>query len=191
MLKVAQPVNKFRGAERSSLWPLRPTTGQKKTNGWTKKWPRNISRRMEGQYSRTPLIRTLTIRISNYPDRRGRSGKFVKKSTKPACLEITGLRIKYSTVLWLLELQIRPGRKVWTQVHTVNCSSWPSACQCSPFSSKKPIFLIFCISRWLAVPINPEKWSSAVFKKVYFSLRTSWRRTEELRYGSTPSQLWQ
>jgi hypothetical protein len=32
--------------------------------------------------------------------------------TKGTCLEITVYRIKYSTVLWLLELQNRRGRKV-------------------------------------------------------------------------------
>jgi hypothetical protein len=47
--------------------------------------------------------------MANYPDRLGRSGKFVENSAKVTCLEITGYRIKYSTVLWLLELQIRRG----------------------------------------------------------------------------------
>ena len=41
----------------------------------------------------------------------GPSGKFVENSTKPTCLEIAGYRTKYSTVLWLLELQLRLGRK--------------------------------------------------------------------------------
>jgi len=63
-------------------------------------------------YSITPIIRTLVIRITDYPDPLGLSGKFVEKSTKLTCLEITGYRIKYSTVLWLIELQIRRGRKV-------------------------------------------------------------------------------
>ena len=63
-------------------------------------------------YSRTPIIRTLVFRIPNYPDRLGPSGKFVEKSTKLTDLEITGYRIKCSTVLWLVELQIRCGRKV-------------------------------------------------------------------------------
>ena len=31
---------------------------------------------------------------------------------KLTCLEIAGYRIKYSTVVWLIELQIRRGRKV-------------------------------------------------------------------------------
>ena len=39
------------------------------------------------------------------PDRIGPSGKSVENSTKLTCLEITGYRIKYSTVLWLLELR--------------------------------------------------------------------------------------
>jgi hypothetical protein len=64
------------------------------------------------KYSRTPLMRTLVIRVTNCPDRLGPAGKFVENSTKLTCLEITGYRIKYSTVLWLIELQIRHGRKV-------------------------------------------------------------------------------
>jgi hypothetical protein len=48
---------------------------------------------------------------AGYPARLGLSGKFVENSTKLTCLEITGYRIKYSTVLWLIELQIRRGRK--------------------------------------------------------------------------------
>ena len=63
-------------------------------------------------YSRTQLNRTLVIRIANYPDQLGPSGKFVENSTKLTCLEITGYRIKYSTVFRLLVLQIRLGRKV-------------------------------------------------------------------------------
>jgi hypothetical protein len=58
-------------------------------------------------YSRTPLIRTLVVRIANHSDRFGPSSKFVKYSTKLTCFEVTGYRIKYSAVWWLLELQIR------------------------------------------------------------------------------------
>jgi hypothetical protein len=63
------------------------------------------------QYSRTPLIWTLVVRIPSYPDRLGPSGRFVEKCKKPICLEITGYRSKYTTLLWLLELQIRRGRE--------------------------------------------------------------------------------
>jgi hypothetical protein len=49
---------------------------------------------------------------AGYPDRLGPSGKFVENSTKLTCLEITGYLYKYSTVLRLLELTIRRGRKV-------------------------------------------------------------------------------
>ena len=59
------------------------------------------------KYSRTPVIW-----ITNYPDQLGPSSKFVENSAKLTCLEITRYRIKYSTVLWLIELQIRRGRKV-------------------------------------------------------------------------------
>ena len=49
---------------------------------------------------------------AGYPDRLGPSVKSVEKSKNLSCLEITGNRIKYSTVLCLLELQIKRGRKV-------------------------------------------------------------------------------
>ena len=58
-------------------------------------------------YSKTPIIR-----IANYRDRLGPSGKSVENSTKLTCLEITSHRIKCSTVLCLIELQIRRGRNV-------------------------------------------------------------------------------
>jgi len=49
---------------------------------------------------------------AGYPDRFSPSVKFVKNSINLSRTEITGYRIKYSIVLWLLELQIRCGRKV-------------------------------------------------------------------------------
>ena len=65
------------------------------------------------------MLRLLQL-ISNYPDadyldRHGPLGKFVQNSTQLICHEITGYRINYSTELWLLELQIRHGRKVYTR----------------------------------------------------------------------------
>ena len=48
---------------------------------------------------------------AGYPDRLVSSGKFVENSTKLTCLEITGFRIEYSTVLWLLELK----NQVWSK----------------------------------------------------------------------------
>jgi hypothetical protein len=53
----------------------------------------------------------LVIQIANYLERLGPSGIFAENYTKLTCLEITGYQIKYSTVSWLLELQIRGGRK--------------------------------------------------------------------------------
>ena len=49
-------------------------------------------------YSRIPLIRTMVIRIKNYPDRFGPSGKFVENCTEQSRLKVTGFRIKYCTV---------------------------------------------------------------------------------------------
>ena len=81
-----------------------------------------------------------------------------QNSTKLTCLEITGYGIKYSTVLWLLELQMRRGQKV----HSVNSSNRTSNCQCSLFPEKNPIIWIFWISGLLAIPINLDKWISTV-----------------------------
>jgi len=66
---------------------------------------------LKDKHSKTPLIRTLFTR-ANYLDRLGPSGKYVEKPTELTCLEITAYRIKYSTVLRLLELQISRDRKV-------------------------------------------------------------------------------
>ena len=41
-------------------------------------------------------------------------------------------RIKYRIFSWLLELQIRRGRMVWTQVRTVNSNSLNSKLSISP-----------------------------------------------------------
>jgi hypothetical protein len=114
------------------------------------------------RYSRTPFTQTMVIWITNYLEWLGPLGKFVKNSTKLTCLEITGYRIKYSTVLWLLELQIRHSHKVQTQVRTINSNSRSSNCQYSLFSKKNLIVQVFCISRRLANPINLDKWSSTV-----------------------------
>jgi hypothetical protein len=60
-------------------------------------------------YSRTALFQTLVIRNANFPDSIGALYKFVYNYGKQNCHEITGYRIKYSTVLWLIELQITRG----------------------------------------------------------------------------------
>jgi hypothetical protein len=57
------------------------------------------------------LWQNSTYPEAGYPDRVGPSGNTVDNSTTPTCLEITGYRIKYSTVLWLIELQIRRSRR--------------------------------------------------------------------------------
>jgi hypothetical protein len=93
--------------------------------------------RLKCNYSKTWFNRTLVVQIANYPDLLGPSGIFVDNSTKPTCLEITSYRIKYSTVLWLLELQIRGGQKVQTQVHTANSNSLISNYQCRLFLKRK------------------------------------------------------
>jgi hypothetical protein len=66
------------------------------------------------------LIQTLVIRITNYPN--GLSVKLVENSRELTFFEITGYRIKYITVLWLLEREIGRAWRVYTPVHSVNCS---------------------------------------------------------------------
>jgi hypothetical protein len=63
------------------------------------------------QHSITSLIRAVVVRIANYPDRLGPSGKFVENSIKLICLEITGYRIKYSTVF----MAARTSNQVWSK----------------------------------------------------------------------------
>jgi hypothetical protein len=115
------------------------------------------------KYSRTLLIWTLVIQMANYLDRLGPSGKFVENSTQLTCLEITGHQIKYSTVLWLLELQIRRYIRVKVPEHAVNSNGRTSDDQRSPFSKKKnPFMRIFCLFGCLTVQITPDKWSSVL-----------------------------
>jgi len=67
--------------------------------------------------SPTENINTVEIHLSGrwlfgtpiYRNGLDRSVKFVENSTKLTCLEIAGYRIKYNTVLWLLELRIMNG----------------------------------------------------------------------------------
>ena len=61
------------------------------------------------KHSRIPLIGTLAI--ADHRDHLGPSVKFVDNSIELTCLEITGYWLKYSTVLWLIELQIRCGER--------------------------------------------------------------------------------
>jgi hypothetical protein len=106
---------------------------------------------------RTILLRTLVIRINLAL---GVNLSIIQQN----CLEITGYRIKYSTVLRPLELYIRNGRKVYTQVHCVNSNSRSSNCQCSLYSKKNPVIRIFCLSGWLAIQVVQDKWISTVMQ---------------------------
>jgi uncharacterized sodium:solute symporter family permease YidK len=91
------------------------------------------------KYIRTPRIPKLVVRIANYLDRLSPSGIFVENYKKLTWLEITGYWIKYSIVLWLLEHQIRRGRKLQTQMHTVNSNGRTSNAHFSLFSKKNPV----------------------------------------------------
>ena len=80
-------------------------------------------------YSRTLLVRTLVVRIASCPIGVGTTGKFFVNSTKITCLQITGYRIQFSAVAWLLELYTWRCRNIFTQVLTVNINSRNSVCQ--------------------------------------------------------------
>ena len=60
----------------------------------------------------------------------------------------------------------RTSNQAWSkglyQVHTVNSNSRNSKANIAYFQKKNPIIRIFGISWWLAVPINPGKWSCTV-----------------------------
>jgi len=110
----------------------------------------NCERPYKRMHSRTPLIRTLVIRIGLAL--RENLSRIQQKLT---CLEITGFQIEYSTVLWLLVLPIRRGRKVQTQVRTVNSNSQISNFQCSIFSKKNPI---------IRISTYPDGWPSHLIR---------------------------
>ena len=79
------------------------------------------------KYSRTPIIRTLVIRNAYHPRRFCLSGKFVENFTKLTLLKITGYRVLYSTMLWLLEFQISSGGKVKMAGPCKGNGSWGNA----------------------------------------------------------------
>ena len=120
------------------------------------------------------------------PNRLGPSGKFVQNFAKITCLEIAVYRMKFDG---FQNFKIRRGRKVQTQVHTVNSNSRPSDCQFSLFSKKNSIFRIFCIFGWLAIPINPDKWSCTAFLNQTIQIQPP---TTLLRYGTgwTTGSFW-
>jgi hypothetical protein len=67
---------------------------------------------LEAELRKQEIQQNSMYRNIGYPDWLGPLDKFVDNSTKLTCLEITGYLIKYSTVLWLLELQMRHGKNV-------------------------------------------------------------------------------
>ena len=69
------------------------------------------------------------------------------------------------------------------KVHTVNSNSRTSNCQCSLLSNKNPVIWIFCISGLLAVPFNPDKWSSIVYLPLFPNSTQLW----DLRFSQ---QCW-
>jgi len=58
------------------------------------------------------LQQNSTYLDAGYTDSLGPLGKFVENSKEIMCHEITGYPIRYSRALWLLELEIRRGRKL-------------------------------------------------------------------------------
>jgi len=84
------------------------------------------------------------------------------------------------------------------EAHTVNSNRWNSNYQFSTFSKDIPIIRIFCICGYLAVPINPDRWSSTVliFKISRYIVgmkgevdEAIWRAKERCMNRGTESQL--
>ena len=106
-------------------------------------------------WSRTPLIR-----IPNYPDWLGCSGKFVGNSTKLNLSWSYRLsdQVQYSV---MASGTTNQARSKGLDAGTQSSNSRTSNCQCSVVSKKKnPIIRIFCISGWLGASVNPDNWSS-------------------------------
>ena len=67
-------------------------------------------------------------------------------------------QVRYSVMAY------RTSNQAWSKGLNAGTYSRTSKCQCSLFPKKTAIIQIFCISGWLAVPINPDKWSSTVLE---------------------------
>ena len=67
----------------------------------------------------------------------------------------------------------------------LDSNSRTSNCQCNLFSDKNTTVRNFCISGWLAVPINPDKWRSTVLTDPPITVRVMWIRKLEI-CGSVP-----
>jgi hypothetical protein len=120
-------------------------------------------------HTHTHIVLHLSGRRLFGSDRLDPSGKSVENSTKLSCLIIADYRIKYSTVLWLLVLQIRRSTKFYTKIQTWNSDSRTSGCQCSLFSKKHPIQMnqpTRC-TNWLQVYCLSFKYRSICFGHPY------------------------
>ena len=96
---------------------------------------------------------------TGYPDRLGPSGKFVEHYTKLICLQITGYQIKYSTMLWLLELQIRRCREQCINPLTPN---GPYIGRTAPLASGRCILYIYSTN------IGTEYFKHGVYSPFFF-----------------------
>jgi hypothetical protein len=91
------------------------------------------------------------------------SVKFVDKSTKLTCPEISGYRqVQYSVMASRNSNQLWSRRIDAYSVYTVTCNDRTSYSQYSLLSNIYPVIRIFCISSWLAASINPDKWISTL-----------------------------
>jgi hypothetical protein len=107
---------------------------------------------------------------AGYPDRLGPSGIhflavialhiFMAWNFLPNC------QILVMSYVLIFYLHLNKYVAVWRIFSTSNC-------QCSLFSMKNPIIWIFCISGWLAVQFNSDKWSSTILLH-FLHDRSSW-----------------
>lgn len=123
-------------------------------------WPKCCYRNT--QYSRTRLIGTLVIRITNCLDLLCPSGKLF---FTVLALHILWLKLFLKLLNTYEKLSIKVPFSVNKYVaynrrlQKLFCTS---SCQYSLFSKINPVIRFFCISEYFPVPTNPDTWSSTV-----------------------------
>ena len=120
---------------------------------------RGKSRSLRTLYSRTPLIRTLVIRVASYPNRLGPSGEHFRTLIVLHLLWLKffpncQIHIRNYVLIFYLYVNkylVQSSRlQKFFPLQNVNIAY---------FQKKNPLIRILCISGWLAVPINPDKCS--------------------------------
>ena len=106
------------------------------------------------EYNGAPRIQTLVIRI----------GLVLRVNLSRILQNELVWNYRFSDQVRYSVMAYRTSNQAWSKGLNAGTYSRTSKCQCSLFPKKTAIIQIFCISGWLAVPINPDKWSSTVLE---------------------------